>query len=88
MAALDEQYDMNGGVQMAKTADQLSSEIHDLPDIEKLRLVDSILVDLDRPDPEIDKVWAEEARKRWEAYKAGRIETVSYETIMAKHRRS
>jgi putative addiction module component (TIGR02574 family) len=73
---------------MAKTVDKLAAEIHVLPDIEKLRLVDAILEDLDKPDPEIDRVWAEEARKRWAAYKAGRSPTVSYETVMAKHRRS
>ena len=63
---------------MAKTVDKLAAEIHVLPDIEKLQLVDAILADLDKPDPEIDRVWAEEARKRWDAYKAGRIPTVSY----------
>ena len=73
---------------MAKTVDKLAAEIHVLPDIEKLRLVDAILADLDKPDPEIDRIWAEEARKRWAAYKAGRAPTVSYETVMAKHRRS
>lgn len=73
---------------MAKTVDKLAAEIHVLPDIEKLRLVDAILEDLDKPDPEIDRVWAEESRKRWAAYKAGRSPTVSYETVMAKHRRS
>ena len=73
---------------MAKTVDQLSAEIQELPDVEKLRLVDTILAELDRPDPEIDRVWAEEARKRWAAYKDGRISSVSYETVMAKHRRS
>lgn len=73
---------------MTKTVVELAAEIHDLPDVEKLRLVDAILADLDKPDPEIDRVWAEEARKRWAAYKAGRIPTVSYETVMAKHRRS
>lgn len=73
---------------MAKTVDKLAAEIHDLPDVEKLRLVDAILTDLDRPDPEIDRVWAEEARERWTAYKAGRVPTVSYETVMSKHRRS
>ncbi|HWR20979.1 MAG TPA: addiction module protein [Verrucomicrobiae bacterium] len=73
---------------MAKTVDKLTAEIHDLPDLEKLRLVDAILTDLDRPDPEIDRVWAEEARKRWAAYKAGRVPTVSYETVMSKHRPS
>lgn len=73
---------------MAKTLDKLAAEIHDLPDVEKLRLVDAILADLDRPDPEIDRVWAEEARERWVAYKAGRVPTVSCETVMSKHRRS
>jgi len=73
---------------MAKTVDKLAAEIQGLPDIEKLRLVDVILADLDKPDPEIDRVWAEEARKRWETYKAGRIPTVSYKTVMANHRRS
>jgi len=73
---------------MAKTVDQLSAEIKDLPDVEKLQLVDAILANLDRPDPEIDRVWAEEARKRWVAYKEGRIASVSYEDVMTKYRRS
>jgi putative addiction module component (TIGR02574 family) len=73
---------------MAKSLDKLAKEIHELPDIEKLRLVDTILTDLDKPDAEIDRVWAEEARKRWTAYKAGKVPTVSYESVMAKHRRS
>jgi putative addiction module component (TIGR02574 family) len=71
---------------MATNADKLVSEIRELPDEEKLRLVDAILTDLDKPDPEIDRIWAEEARKRWEAYKAGRIPTVSYDEVMAKYR--
>jgi putative addiction module component (TIGR02574 family) len=73
---------------MARKLDKLTEEIRDLPDTEKLQLVDVILTDLDKPDPEIDRVWAEEARKRWAAYKAGRASTVSYETVMAKHRPS
>jgi putative addiction module component (TIGR02574 family) len=71
---------------MSSTADKLEQEIKALPGIEKLRLVDSILADLDRPDPEIDRIWAEEARKRWDAYKAGRLQTVSYEEVMSKYR--
>ncbi len=69
---------------MAKNVDKLAAEIHDLPDIEKLRLVDAILADLDKPDPEIDRIWAKEARKRWAAYKAGRAPTD--ETVMTRHR--
>jgi putative addiction module component (TIGR02574 family) len=73
---------------MAKNVDELTEEIRKLPDVEKLRLVDTILSDLDKPDPEIDRVWADEARKRWAAYKAGKVPTVSYASVMAKHRQS
>ena len=71
---------------MSSTADRLDQEIKLLADVEKLRLVDAILADLDRPDPEIDRIWAEEARKRWDAYKAGTLRTVSYEEVMSKYR--
>ena len=71
---------------MSTTADRLVSEIKSLPDLEKLRLLKEILEQLDRPDSEIDRVWADEARKRWAAYKAGKIPTVSYEDVMAKYR--
>jgi putative addiction module component (TIGR02574 family) len=71
---------------MSSSADKLSEEIKALPDVEKLRLVDTILTDLGKPDPEIDRVWAEEARKRWAAYKSGRARTVSYEEVMSKYR--
>src|SRR5260370_1915402 len=70
---------------MSSTADKLEQEIKSLGDVEKLRLVDAILADLDKPDPEIDLIWAEEARKRWAAYKAGRVRTVSYEDVMLKY---
>ena len=71
---------------MTKTASKLAAAIHSLPDADKLELVDTILAELDKPDPEIDRVWAEEARKRWSAYKAGRSRTVSYASVRARHR--
>jgi hypothetical protein len=73
---------------MAKTLEKLAAEIQELPDLDKLQLLDVILEDLDKPDPEIDHVWAEEARKRWAVYKAGKATTVDYDTVMAKHRRT
>jgi hypothetical protein len=35
---------------MAKKVDKLTEKIHELPDIENLRLVDVILKELDKPD--------------------------------------
>ena len=72
---------------MATDADKLVSEIRSLPNDEKIRILDALLTDLDQPDPEIDAVWASEARRRWEAYKAGRIASISYEELMSKHKR-
>jgi len=72
---------------MATQADKLVTEIRALPDEEKLRVLDAILTDLDKPDSEIDQVWAEEARKRWNSYKAGHLQTVPYEELMSKYNR-
>ncbi len=72
---------------MATQADKLVSEIRALPDEEKLRVLDAILTDLDKPDVEIDRIWAIEARKRWSRYKAGQLGTVSYEELMRKYNR-
>ena len=72
---------------MATQADKLVSEIRALPDEEKLRVLDAIPTDLDKPDIEIDRVWAIEARKRWSSYKAGQLKTVPYEEVMRKYNR-
>jgi hypothetical protein len=71
---------------MATINNKLIENIESLSDIEKPELVDSILMQLDKPDPEIDRIWAEEARKRWQAYKSGKLETVSYKQVMEKYR--
>ena len=71
---------------MGTISDELAAKIKSLPDIEKIELVDSILMQLDKPDPEIDRIWADEARKRWQAYKMGKLETMPYEQVMDKYR--
>lgn len=73
---------------MRKTVKKIVKEIEALPETEKLRIVDTILIKLDKPDPEIDRIWAKEAQKRWKVYKTGQAQTVSYERIMSKHRSS
>lgn len=72
---------------MTTRAESLVSEIRSLPEEEKLKVLDALLTDLDTRDTEIDQVWAREARKRWEAYKDGKVSAVSYEDLMAKYSR-
>ncbi|MDI6790699.1 MAG: addiction module protein [Thermodesulfobacteriota bacterium] len=71
---------------MGTISDELAAKIKSLSDSEKIELVDSILIQLDKPDPEIDRIWADEARKRWKAYRTGRLETVPYDQVMDKYR--
>lgn len=72
---------------MATDTHKLLSEIRALPEVEKLRLIDALLTDIVTPDPEVDRIWADEARRRWQAYKEGRIETVSYEDLTNSYER-
>lgn len=57
---------------MAAINNELKTKIQSLHDNAKLELVDAILMQPDKPDPEIDRVWAEEAKRRWLAYKKGK----------------
>jgi putative addiction module component (TIGR02574 family) len=65
---------------------ELYQQAIQLPSIEKLRLAELLLADLDTPNPEIDAIWREEAQKRWQAYKAGEQKTISYEAVMQKYK--
>lgn len=66
---------------------EIADKIRSLPDAKKIELVDQILEELDKPDPEIDHIWAEEAKKRLQAYKSERLKTVEYHEIMSKYKR-
>lgn len=71
---------------MAKPLGKLASDIKDLKDSDKLKLVDQILTSLHRPDPAMDKIWAKEAGKRLASLKSGRSRAVSYKDALAKYR--
>lgn len=51
---------------------------------ERSRIVDGILRSLDEPDPRIDQIWTEEAERRLEAYRSGRIGGVPAEEVFPK----
>jgi putative addiction module component (TIGR02574 family) len=71
---------------MASITEELAKKIEELPDTDKAMLVDMILAKLDQPDLELGKMWAEEAAKRWTAYKNGRIKALPYDEVMARYR--
>ena len=64
---------------------KLHQQASQLPPLEKLRLAELLLADLDKPDSEISIIWQEEAQKRWQAYKNGKLKTISYKSVMKKY---
>jgi putative addiction module component (TIGR02574 family) len=65
---------------------ELYQQANQLSLLEKLQLAELLLANLDKPDHEIDVIWKDEAQKRWRAYQAGELKTVSYDTVMQKYK--
>ncbi len=70
---------------MKKIKKEIQHQIDELSDVEKLLVVDYILADLDKPDPEVDKAWAKEAVKRQKAMRSGTMKVFSYDEVMKKY---
>lgn len=51
---------------------------------ERYEVVEKIMQSLDKPDSEIDKIWAEEALHRARASDAGGIKTVPFEEVFGR----
>jgi putative addiction module component (TIGR02574 family) len=71
---------------MMPTALELVQEIEKLSPAERVRVIDMVIRDTIKPDPEIEKVWVREATARWNAFERGGIEAVPYESVMARYR--
>jgi putative addiction module component (TIGR02574 family) len=69
---------MNEAASIIKDAEQL-------PPIERIKLVEHLLDTLDKPDPEIDAVWADESERRLEAYLCGEAKTLAATDVLARH---
>lgn len=51
---------------------------------ERYEVAEKIMQSLDKPDPEIEKVWAEEAVRRAQACDAGRMKTVPFDEVFGQ----
>jgi hypothetical protein len=72
---------------MTATLETVRAGIRELPDNEKTRLVDELLVELDQPDPVLDALWLAEVRERREAYRLGQTKTVAYADVLERFSR-
>lgn len=62
------------------TAEIIEQALH-LKASERYALLELLHQSLDKPDPEIDRVWQEEALRRLKAYDEGRLACASMEEV-------
>lgn len=60
---------------------EILEQAKDLKPEERFMIVEGLLKSLDEPDRKIDEIWAEEAEKRLNAYRDGKLEGVPMEEI-------
>ncbi|OGW12696.1 MAG: addiction module protein [Nitrospinae bacterium RIFCSPLOWO2_12_39_16] len=68
---------------MSPTKEIILKALH-LKPAEKSIVIEALMKSLDVPDPEIEKIWADEAEKRLKGYKAGKLKAVSFDDMFKK----
>jgi putative addiction module component (TIGR02574 family) len=68
------------------TTENIIKEALTLKPSEKAQLIDKLISTLDKPDTEIDELWAKEAEDRIDAYDQGKLKAVSLEKVLQKYR--
>jgi putative addiction module component (TIGR02574 family) len=56
-----------------------------LSPVDRAHLIEGLMASMEKPDPEIEKLWNQEALKRYEAYKQKRIKAKDLEEILKKY---
>jgi putative addiction module component (TIGR02574 family) len=71
---------------MSEKAKILGEQARELPPQDRIALVEYVLDSLDRADPDLDRLWACEAKQRLAAYRRGELEAKDLHKIIAKYR--
>ncbi len=69
------------------TTKEIEKSALKLKPLEKIKLVDKLLISLDKPNPDIERLWLKEAESRVDAYEKGELKTSSYETVKKNTKR-
>jgi len=71
---------------MNETNDVINKALKMAPS-ERAKIIDHLIKSLDKPDPEIDKLWKKEAESRIEAFEKGQIEAVPLQDVIRKYKK-
>jgi putative addiction module component (TIGR02574 family) len=61
----------------------LSEQARKLTPEERIELIEDLQRSLHPTDPEIERLWAEEAKDRLDAYRRGELDAISLEEVIA-----
>ncbi len=67
---------------------EILKETLTLPPSEKAELIDKLISSLDEPDKEIEKLWANEAESRIDAYEQGKIKALTLREVLEKYKQA
>lgn len=56
-----------------------------LQPVERAHLVEGLMSSLEKPDPDIESIWEQEALKRYEQYKQKRIKAKDLDEVLKKY---
>jgi putative addiction module component (TIGR02574 family) len=62
----------------------LLEEALKLDAVERASLIEGLIQSLDESDKEINTIWVKEAEKRLDEYRAGNLDTVTYEELFGE----
>jgi putative addiction module component (TIGR02574 family) len=77
--------DYERGAKMS-AQNEILKEAMALKPAQKAELIDKLLSTLDKPDEEIETLWADEAESRIDAYESGKIKAVSLGEVLEKYK--
>jgi len=64
----------------------LFKEALNLRPADRLQLIEWLAESLDQPDERIQRIWAEEAEKRYQALIAGKVKTIPLDEIIQRYK--
>lgn len=70
-----------------RESEQIIRDANSLPVDERLKVVDSLLRSLNPPDPDIDRRWIAEARRRLDEVRSGNVQAVDGAQIIQRLRK-
>ncbi|MGP0092668.1 MAG: addiction module protein [Xanthobacteraceae bacterium] len=63
----------------------ITVEAERLPAADRIKLIEHLLATLDKPDPEIDRVWGAESERRLDAYLRSETTAREAKDVLDKH---